>query len=145
MRKLAALVTIFTLISSHTWAFDSSHEVVGQMYLSIPFGTATKQAATPRLGFRVDYRGNEPTSDIFAERKAWVPYNLLNWQPKLDGQHALLLNGVDVVQLSQKLNAAEDEGLTDGQIALIVLGIVAVGGVIYFAVRTEDCLDDLDC
>ena len=78
----------------------------------------------------------------------WVPYNLLNWQPKLDGQHALLLNGVDVVQLSQKLNAAEDEGLTDGQIALIVLGIVAVGGVIYLAVRTEDCLDNIfteDC
>ena len=44
-----------------------------------------------------------------------------------------------------RLNAAEDEGLTDGQmIALIVLG-VAAGAVIYALVRTEDCLGDLAC
>lgn len=150
MRKLAALVAVLGLIinTGHAWAFEPSKEFVGQMYLSIPFGGPTKQDLTPRLGFRVDYRGDEPASDNFAEREAWAPNNLLNWQPKLDGQHALLVNGVDVVQLSQKLNAAEGEGLTDGEIALIVLGVVAVGGLIYLAVRTEDCLDHLlteDC
>ncbi len=121
MRQMSALVAIFAIITSHSWAFDPSHEVVGQMYLSIPFGAATKQEAAPRLGFRVAY-GDGPS---FADRNARVPYNLLDWRSNFDGQTTLLLNGVDVVQLSHSLHAAEDEELTsDGK---IVLGVFLVG------------------
>jgi hypothetical protein len=137
---MSALVAIFAIITSHSWAFDPSHEVVGQIYLSIPFGTATKQEATPRLGFRVAY-GDGPT---FADRNARVPYNLLDWRSNFDGQTTLLLNGVDVVQLSHSLHAAEDEELgTSGKIVLGVLLAGAVGGLVYLAVHTKNCLDDL--
>ncbi len=139
MRQLSALVAIFAIITSHSWAFDPSHELVGQIYLSIPFGAATKQEATPRLGFRVVY-GDGPT---FADRNARVPYNLLDWRSNFDGQTTLLLNGVDVVQLSQSLHAAEDGELTsDGKVVLIVLGVAAVGGLVYLAVRAKHCLDN---
>ena len=141
MRKLAALVTVFALITNHAWAFDSSHEVVGQVYLSIPFGAVTNQAATPRLGFRVDYRDG-PT---FADRNAQVPHNLLNWRSNLSGQTTLLLNGVDVGQLSQTLHAAEDEGLTDAEVAGIVLGVVAVGVLVLLVVRANEACDTLNC
>ncbi len=126
MRQRTALVAIFAIITSHAWAFDPSPEVVGQMYLSIPFGAATKQEATPRLGFRVVY-DDGPT---FADRNARVPYNLLDWRSNLDGQTTLLLNGIDVVQLSRALHAAEDEEVTDvGKKVLLVLGVAAIGVV----------------
>jgi hypothetical protein len=73
MRRLAALVAIFTIIGSNAWAFDPSHEVVGQIYFSIPFGAATKQQATPRLGFRVGF-GEAST---FADRSARAPFGVL--------------------------------------------------------------------
>ena len=139
MRQLSALVAIFAIITNHSWAFDPSHEVVGQMYLSIPFGAATKQEATPRLGFRVAY-GDGPT---FADRNARVPYNLLDWRSNFDGQTTLLINGVDVVQLSRSLHAAEDEEVTDsGKVVLIALGVAAIGGLVYLAVRTKHCLEN---
>ena len=65
MRQLPALVAIFAIITSHAWAFDPSPDVVGQIYFSIPFGSATKQDVTPRLGFRVVY-DDGPT---FADRQ----------------------------------------------------------------------------
>ena len=55
MRQLLALAAIFAILSNHAWAFDRSPEVVGKMYFSIPFGTATKDKATPQFGFRVSY------------------------------------------------------------------------------------------
>ena len=139
MRRLAALVAIFTIIGSNAWAFDRSHEVVGQMYFSIPFGAATKQQATPRLGFRVGF-GEAST---FADRNARAPYGVLEWQASLSGQTTLLINGVDVVELSRALYAAEDEGQTDGDVSTAVwigLGVVVVGGLGYFVYkRAEDC------
>ena len=137
MRKLSALVAIFAVITSHAWAFDPSPEFVGQIYFSIPFGSATKQDVTPRLGFRVVY-DDGPT---FADRNARAPYNLLDWRSNFDGQTTLLLNGVDVVQLSRSLHAAEDGELTsDGKVVLIVLGVAAIGGLGYLAFRkAKDC------
>ena len=91
MRRLAALVAIFTIIGGNAWAFDRSHEVVGQMYFSIPFGAATKQQATPRLGFRVGFG----EAAAFADRSARAPYGVLEWQASLNGQTTLLINGID--------------------------------------------------
>ncbi len=136
MQRLAALVAVFAIISSHAWAFHPSPEVVGQIYFSIPFGGATKQEATPRLGFRVAY-GEEPS---FADRNARVPYSLLDWRSNLDGRTTLLLNGVDVVQLSRSLNAGEGEGQTDEGVPTAVwigLGIVVIGGLVYIAAEHD--------
>lgn len=142
MRQLSALVAIFAIITSHAWAFDPSPEVVGQIYLSIPFGAATKQDVTPRLGFRVVY----DDGPSFADRHARAPYNLLDWRSNFDGQTTLLLNGVDVVQLSQSLHAAEDEDeeLTKtGKVILTVLGVAAFGGLVYLGFRkAKDCLNN---
>lgn len=137
MRQLSALAAIFAIITSHAWAFDPSPGVVGQIYLSIPFGAATKQDVTPRLGVRVVY----DDGPSFADRHARAPYNLLDWRSNFDGQTILLLNGVDVVQLSHSLHAAEDEELTkNGEVIFIVLGIAAIGGLGYFAFRkAKDC------
>ncbi len=139
MRRLAALVAIFTIIGSNAWAFDPSHEVVGQIYFSIPFGAATKQQATPRLGFRVGF-GEAST---FADRSERAPYGVLEWQASLDGQTALLINGIDIAELSRALYAAEDGGQTDGEVPTAVwigLGIVVVGGLGYLVYKNaEDC------
>lgn len=144
MRRLAALVAIFTIIGSNAWAFDRSHEVVGQMYFSIPFGAATKQQATPRLGFRVGFGEASTFADRnAADRSARAPYGVLEWQASLDGRTALLINGIDVAELSRALYAAEDGGQTDGDVSTAVwigLGIVVVGGLGYLVYkRAEDC------
>ena len=139
MRRLAALVAIFTIINSNAGAFDPSHEVVGQMYFSIPFGAATKQEAIPRLGFRVGF-GEALT---FADHNTRVPYSVLDWRANLNGQTTLLINGVDVARLSRALYAADDEEQTDGEVGTAVwigLGIVVIGGVGYLAFRSaKDC------
>ncbi len=141
MRKLSALVAIFAVITSHAWAFDPSPEFVGQIYFSIPFGSATKQDVTPRLGFRVVY-DDGPT---FADRSARAPYNLLDWRSNFDGQTTLLLNGVDVVQLSQSLNAADDAGLTKNEgIVLAVVVVLAVAAAMAFVVHRDPCNDDFE-
>ncbi len=141
MRQMSALVAIFAIITSHAWAFDPSHEAVGQIYFSIPFGAATMQKETPRLGFRVAY-GDGPT---FADRNARVPYNLLDWRSNFDGQTTLLLNGVDVVQLSQSLNAADDAGLTKNEgIVLAVVVVLAVAAAMAFVVHRDTCNDDFE-
>ena len=140
MRRLAALVAVFAIVSSNAWAFDPYPEFVGQMYFSIPIGAATKQEATPRLGFRVGYSDGL----IFDDRNARMSYSVVDWQSNLNGRTTLLINGVDVAQLSRVLYAAEDEGQTDGEVALIVLGIgAAIGVLVYVAVQTEDCLDNI--
>lgn len=135
MRRLIALVATFAIISSNAWAFDPSPEVVGQIYFSIPFGAATKQEGTPRLGFRVGY-GEELT---FADHQARAQYGVLDWQANLNGQATLLINGVDTAQLSRVLYAAEDEGQTDGVSAagaMIFIGLgVLVGGVAYYCIN----------
>ncbi len=134
MRRLAALVAVFANISSNAWAFDLSPEVVGQIYFSIPFGAATKQEATPRLGFRVGF-GEALT---FADHQARATYGVLDWRANLEGQTTLLINGVDAAQLSRALYAAEDEGQTDGVSAagvMIWLGLgVLVGGTFYYCI-----------
>ena len=106
MRRLAALVAVFAIISSNAWAFDPSPEIVGQFYFSIPLGAATKHQETPRMGFQVGY-GEEQT---FTNRNARTPYGVLDLRANLDGRTALLLNGIDVFQLSRSLYAAESEG-----------------------------------
>lgn len=80
----------------------------------------------------------------FADRNAPAPYNLLDWRSNFDGQTTLLLNGVDVVQLSHSLHAAEDEELTkNGEVILTVLGVAAFGGLVYLGFRkAKDCLDN---
>ena len=88
MRRLAALVAVFAIISSNAWAFHPSPEVVGQIYFSIPFGAATKQEETPRLGFQVGY-GEGLTS---ANRNARTPYGVLDFRGNVNGQTTLLLN-----------------------------------------------------
>ncbi len=120
MRRLAALVAVFAIISSNAWAFDPSPEVVGQIYFSIPFGAATKQEPTPRLGFRVGY-GEGLT---FADRNTRMPYSMLDLRSDLNGQTTLLINDVDIAQLSRALYAAEDEGQTD------MAGVVGTAGVV---------------
>ena len=122
MRQLTALVAVFAVISSSAWAFDPSHEVVGQMYFSIPFGAAMKQEATPRLGLRVTY-GEAPT---FADRSARAPYSVFDLRSNLYGQTTLLLNGADVSQLSRSLYATEDDGNTDpAEVALKIVVFTA--------------------
>ena len=134
MRQLAALVAVFAIISNQAWAFDHSPEAVGQIYFSIPFGAASKQEATPHLGFRVTY-GDGLT---FPDREEPGAYRDLDIRLNLDGQTDLRVNGVNVSQLSFSLYAAEDDGLTHrslwtgvGIAAVVgVVVLVAVGGVL---------------
>ena len=137
MRKLLSLLAAFAMTFSQAAAFEHSIEPVAQVYLSIPFGAPTKQEATPRLGFRVDYG----YGSTFDDANARVPYSALDWRLNFDGQTSLFLNGADVGELSRRLNAAEDEGLSASQWVGIVLGAAAIGSIILLAVALNN-LDD---
>ena len=138
MRKLLSLLAAFAMTFSQAAAFEHSIEPVAQVYLSIPFGAPTKQEATPRLGFRVDYG----YGSTFDDANARVPYSALDWRLNFDGQTSLFLNGADVGELSRRLNAAEDEGLSAVQWGAIAVGAALAGAIIFWTVSLDDRLDD---
>ena len=140
MRKLLALLIVFALTAGRAYAFDNPVDFVGKFYFSIPFGAPTKREAMPHFGFGVGYdfgHENELIPDRF---HAPPPINLFDWRYDLDGQTSIWLNGVDVAQISDKFNAAEDDAET--QTALIVLGVVAVavvGVIVYVEYERRRC------
>jgi hypothetical protein len=69
----------------------------------------------------------------FPDRDEPGAYRDLDMRFNFDGQTDLLINGVGVAELYPSLYAAEDEGLTGGQIAGVAFVVVVVGGVVLLA------------
>ena len=128
LRKLFALLAAFAMTASQALAFDHLTAPVGQVYFSIPFGAPTKQEATPRLGFRVDYGYGSTLDDV----RARAPYSPVDWRLNLDGQTSLRLNGVDVGQLPRPLYIAEDGGKRTWEFALLlIIGFASIAYIRY--------------
>jgi len=140
MRKLLALLIVFALTAGRAYAFDTPVDFVGKFYFSIPFGATAKREAMPHFGFGVRYdfgHENELISDGFY---APPPVNLFDWRSDFDGQTSIWLNGVDVAQLSENFNAADDG--ENSQTAIIVGAVVVaalVGLGIYLVVKRDLC------
>ena len=140
MRKLLALLIVFALTAGRAYAFDTPVDFVGKFYFSIPFGATAKREAMPHFGFGVGYDFGHENELILDGFHAPPPVNLFDWRSDLDGRPSIWLNGVDVAQLSENFNAADDESGWQTEEIVLVVGLVALGGlVIYLVAKDAEC------
>ena len=129
MKKFSGILAVlFTLATTgQAFAFDHALQTNAMVYFAIPFGATSKEEATPRFGFNIDYgvRVGE-SADAYALQRI----NSLDFRLNIAGDASVYSNGVN---LSDRLNAlyASDDDLVEGWI--VPLSLIGVG-VLGFAV-----------
>ena len=123
MKKLSGILAVlFTLATTgQAFAFDHALQTNAMVYFAIPFGATSKEEATPRFGFSVDYSTRVGDS---ADTYALQRINSLDFRLNIAGDASVYSNGVN---LSDRLNAlyASGDDLEEGW--LIPLSVIGVG------------------